>query len=102
MFTHKLSLANIHLIYLHWKWRVINTFTVIIYNHPKIQQLQQVDLQIPHDIHTKMFEKLTDEIKHKFAYHSFEVSLLAKQLAELTEMEDAVSESHVMKSLLID
>ncbi|CAH0552552.1 unnamed protein product [Brassicogethes aeneus] len=50
----------------------------------------------------KAFEKLIDEIKHQLTSHSFEVSLLAKRLAELTEIEDAVVENRVMKSLLID
>ena len=48
------------------------------------------------------FEKLIDEIKDRFSSHSFEVSFLANRLAELTEIEDAVVENRVIKSLLID
>ncbi|GBP23591.1 hypothetical protein EVAR_80207_1 [Eumeta japonica] len=58
--------------------------------------------KIPHDILIQAFEKLMDEIKHQLTSNSFEVSFLAKRLAELTEIEDAVVENRVMKSLLID
>ena len=58
--------------------------------------------KIPHDLLIEAFEKLIDEIKHKLTTQSFEVSSLAKRLAELTEIEDAVVENRDMKSLLIN
>lgn len=58
--------------------------------------------QIPEDILMAAFEKLMDEIKHQFLSHSFEMTFLANRLAKLTEIEDAVVENRVMKSLLID
>lgn len=58
--------------------------------------------QIPHGILMEAFEKLIDEMKDKLTSHSFEVSFLGKRLAELTEIEDAIVENRVMKSLLID
>ncbi|KAF5275267.1 hypothetical protein FQA39_LY06927 [Lamprigera yunnana] len=48
------------------------------------------------------FDKLIDEIKDKFLSHSFEVSFLASRLAKLTNIDDAVIENRVVKSLLID
>ncbi|GFQ96640.1 uncharacterized protein TNCT_690591 [Trichonephila clavata] len=58
--------------------------------------------KIPHDILMEAFEKLINEIKDQLTSHSFEVSFLAKRLAELIEIEDAIVENGVMKSLLID
>lgn len=58
--------------------------------------------KIPCDILLNAFEKLIDEIKHQFTSHAFEMAYLAKRLAELTEIEDAVVENRAMKSLLID
>ncbi|CAH0564652.1 unnamed protein product [Brassicogethes aeneus] len=58
--------------------------------------------KIPHYVLIEAFEKLIDKIKYQLTSHSFEVSLLAKRLAQLTEIEDAVLENRVMKSLLID
>lgn len=56
---------------------------------------------IPQKILMEAFEKLIDEITDQFSSHSFEISFLAKRLAELTEREDAVVENRTMKSLLI-
>ncbi|CAG9568588.1 unnamed protein product [Danaus chrysippus] len=58
--------------------------------------------QIPKEILIDAFDKLIDEIKDRLPTHSFEVRFLAQRLAELTNIEGAVIENRVVKSLLID
>ncbi|KAL3266586.1 hypothetical protein HHI36_010750 [Cryptolaemus montrouzieri] len=58
--------------------------------------------KIPHEILVEAFEKMIHEIEHQLTSHSFEMSLLAQRVAELTEIEDAVVETCTLKSLLID
>ncbi|KAL3282437.1 hypothetical protein HHI36_005624 [Cryptolaemus montrouzieri] len=56
----------------------------------------------PHEILIEAFEKMIHEIEHQLTSLSFEMSLLAKRVDELTEIEDAVVETRTLKSLLID
>ncbi|KAG5878174.1 hypothetical protein JTB14_026075 [Gonioctena quinquepunctata] len=58
--------------------------------------------QIPQEILHDAFEKLIDEIRGQFSTHSFGVHFSAQRLAKLTNIEDAVIENRVVKSLLID
>lgn len=58
--------------------------------------------KIPQEILQNAFDKLIDEIKDKFSSHSFQMSYLAERMAKLTELEDAVIDNRVVKSLLID
>lgn len=58
--------------------------------------------QIPKEILMDAFDKLIDEIKDQLPTHSFEVRFLAERLAVLTNIEGAVIENRVVKSLLID
>ncbi|CAG9562097.1 unnamed protein product [Danaus chrysippus] len=58
--------------------------------------------QIPKEILIDAFDKLIDEIKDRLPTHSFEVRFLAQRLTELTNIEGAVIENRVVKSLLID
>ncbi|KAF5292115.1 hypothetical protein FQA39_LY14070 [Lamprigera yunnana] len=58
--------------------------------------------QIPKEILMDAFDKLIDEIKDQLPTHSFQVRFLAERLAVLTNIEGAVIENRVVKSLLID
>ncbi|KAL3284595.1 hypothetical protein HHI36_018752 [Cryptolaemus montrouzieri] len=58
--------------------------------------------KIPEEILQKSFEKLLREIQDQLFQCSFELTHLATRLAELTEIEDAVIENRVIKSLFID
>nr|CAH7753441.1 unnamed protein product [Callosobruchus chinensis] len=58
--------------------------------------------QIPKEILMDAFDKLMDEIKDQLPTHSFEVRFLAQRLAVLTNIEGALIENRVVKSLLID